>query len=255
MWHRHSLHGLCTVWSSEISHRRGHVRYDLWCYGYRQVTALFRFFEHEITWLCRSVFQREQYRWIENYFPSRSHRRCRSPGDESKSYSLFRTSFLFTFSGRYHHFRMDGYERLPWRTVDSLAWKSILGYFLLFECMLESIIFARNHYLDKENGLGEHRPVRNTERMTKSLLVLPDDFSIHLSGFHSESLYHENVGFWSDVYGFEMNTVAKNILLDGHVMVVPANDLMTDDCCIKVDFRLFERRKSLRRCWIEFGCV
>jgi hypothetical protein len=30
-----------------------------------------------------------------------------------------------------------------------------LGYFLLFECMLESIIFARNTYLDKENGLGK----------------------------------------------------------------------------------------------------
>lgn len=150
---------------------------------------------------------------------------------------------------------MDGYERLPWRTVDWLAWKSLLGYFLLFECMLESIIFARNHYLDKETGLGEHHPVSQTERMKASLLVLPDDFSIHLSGFHSESLYHENLGFWSDVYGFEMNTVAKNILLDGHVMVVPADDLMTDDCCIKVESWSFERKKIsssiLTRIWMR----
>ncbi len=29
-----------------------------------------------------------------------------------------------------------------------------LGYFLLYECMLESIIYARKTYLDKENGLG-----------------------------------------------------------------------------------------------------
>lgn len=31
----------------------------------------------------------------------------------------------------------------------------VLGYFLLFECMLESIIFARNHYLTSENGLSK----------------------------------------------------------------------------------------------------
>ena len=31
-----------------------------------------------------------------------------------------------------------------------------------------------------------------------------------------------------------MNTVAKNILADGHVMTVPADDIMTSDCCIKV---------------------
>jgi hypothetical protein len=30
-----------------------------------------------------------------------------------------------------------------------------LGYFLLFECMLESIIYARKTYLDTENGLGK----------------------------------------------------------------------------------------------------
>jgi len=89
-------------------------------------------------------------------------------------------------------------------------------FFLLFECMLESIIFARNTYLNKENGL-----------------VLPDDFSIHMSGFHSDRLYHEHIGYWSNVYGFEMNIISKNILSDGHVMIVPADDIITSDCCIK----------------------
>lgn len=98
-------------------------------------------------------------------------------------------------------------------------WWNLLGYFLLFECMLESIIYARNTYLDKENGL-----------------VLPDDFSIHMSGFHSDRLYHEHIGYWSNVYGFEMNIIAKNILSDGHVMIVPADDIITSDCCIKVNW-------------------
>ncbi|UJR23307.1 hypothetical protein I4U23_026322 [Adineta vaga] len=104
---------------------------------------------------------------------------------------------------------------LPVDKVDIII-SEWMGYFLLFECMLESIIFARNQYLDKENGL-----------------VLPDDFSISMAGFHSDSLYHEHVGYWSNVYDFEMNTVAKNILADGHVMIVPAEDIVTSDCCIK----------------------
>jgi len=70
--------------------------------------------------------------------------------------------------------------------------------------------------------------------------VLPDDFSIHLAGFHSERLYEEHIGYWSDVYGFEMNIVAKNILADGHVMIVPAEDITTSDCCIKVNRFGFE---------------
>lgn len=105
--------------------------------------------------------------------------------------------------------------KLPVDKVDIII-SEWMGYFLLFECMLESIIYARNTYLDKENGL-----------------VLPDDFSIHLAGFHSEHLYQEHIEYWSNVYGFEMDIVAKNILADGHVMIVPAEDITTSDCCIK----------------------
>ena len=83
-------------------------------------------------------------------------------------------------------------------------------------------------------------------------LVLPDDFSIHLSAFHSTNLYHEHIGYWSNVYGFEMNTIAKNILADGHVMTVPADDIMTSDCCIKVKTlnSLINKIKYLIRIWI-----
>lgn len=76
--------------------------------------------------------------------------------------------------------------------------------------------------------------------------VLPDDFSISLCAFHSESIYHENVGFWSNVYGFEMNAVSKSILDDGHVLIVPVEDLMTDDFAIKVSEHFLELLRSIR---------
>jgi hypothetical protein len=56
-----------------------------------------------------------------------------------------------------------------------------------------------------------------------------------MAGFHSDRLYDEHISYWSNVYGFEMNIITKNILADGHVMLVPANDIITSDCCIKVN--------------------
>ncbi len=55
-----------------------------------------------------------------------------------------------------------------------------------------------------------------------------------MAGFHSDRLYEEYIGYWSNVYEFEMSIVAKNILADGHVIIVPSNDIVTSDCCIKV---------------------
>ena len=55
-----------------------------------------------------------------------------------------------------------------------------------------------------------------------------------MAGFHSERFYHEYIGYWSNVYDFTMNTIAKNIVSDGHVMTVPLDDIVTSDCCIKV---------------------
>ncbi len=72
-----------------------------------------------------------------------------------------------------------------------------------------------------------------------------------MSGFHSDRLYHEYVGYWSNVYGFEMNVVSKNILADGHVLLVPADDIVTSDCCIKVNGNiLLSKTKISFRIWI-----
>lgn len=56
-----------------------------------------------------------------------------------------------------------------------------------------------------------------------------------MSGFHSDRLYDEYIAYWSDVYSFEMNVISKNILADGHIMLVPADNIVTSDCCIKVN--------------------
>jgi len=104
---------------------------------------------------------------------------------------------------------------LPVEKVDIII-SEWMGYFLLFECMLESIIYARDNYLNLNGGL-----------------VLPDQFSLNLAGFHSDKIYSDHISYWSDVYGFKMTTISKNILADGHVMAIEEQDLMTTNCCIK----------------------
>ncbi|EDW38272.1 GL12503 [Drosophila persimilis] len=66
-----------------------------------------------------------------------------------------------------------------------------MGYFLLYESMLDSIIYAREHHLNP-NGI-----------------ILPNRCSLSLMGYGNDKLYAEQVEFWSDVYGVNMRDLAK----------------------------------------------
>lgn len=74
-----------------------------------------------------------------------------------------------------------------------------MGYLLLFEGMLDSVIYARNNYL-REGGL-----------------LLPNRCTISLVGYGSEEQYHNFVEFFDNVYGFNMKCMLKDILREGHV--------------------------------------
>lgn len=74
-----------------------------------------------------------------------------------------------------------------------------MGYLLLFEGMLDSVIYARNNYL-REGGL-----------------LLPNRCTISLVGYGCEERYSKFVEFFNDVYGFNMKCMLKDILREGHV--------------------------------------
>lgn len=74
-----------------------------------------------------------------------------------------------------------------------------MGYFLLFEGMLDSVIYARDNYL-KPGGL-----------------LLPNRCTISLVGYGSEERYQNFVEFFHNVYGFNMKCMLKDILREGHV--------------------------------------
>lgn len=84
--------------------------------------------------------------------------------------------------------------------------------------MLDSVIYARNNYL-KEGG---H--------------LLPNKCSISIAGYGDEKRYKEFVGFFKDVYGYDMSCMVQDVLSEGHIefcdsdfQLTKANEILSLD--------------------------
>lgn len=84
-----------------------------------------------------------------------------------------------------------------------------MGYFLLYEAMLDSIIYARENHL-KPNGI-----------------ILPNRCTLHLLGINDE-LHKQHVEFWDDVYGVNMSDLRKRSIEEPLMEVVNPDHIITD---------------------------
>ena len=88
-----------------------------------------------------------------------------------------------------------------------------MGYCLLYECMLQSVIAARDRFL-KPGGA-----------------VLPDRATMHLAGVGAGAL---DLDYWNDVHGFDMGCVKAAIAQSqrGEALIqrIPAKDVVTGAC-------------------------
>lgn len=85
-----------------------------------------------------------------------------------------------------------------------------MGYFLLFEGMLDSVIYARDHYL-KPDGL-----------------LLPNRCNISLVGLGDERRHAEYISFWNDVYGFDMSIMQAEVLKEAIVEACKGDCVLTE---------------------------
>ncbi|KAG7174128.1 arginine N-methyltransferase 3-like [Homarus americanus] len=83
-----------------------------------------------------------------------------------------------------------------------------MGYFLLFEGMLDSVLYARDKHL-VEGGL-----------------LLPNRCTMHLVGMEDMSTYSKLVAFWDDVYGFKMSCMQKEVIKEATTDIIADFDLM-----------------------------
>ncbi|PRT52761.1 Protein arginine N-methyltransferase 1 [Wickerhamiella sorbophila] len=84
--------------------------------------------------------------------------------------------------------------KLPVPKVDIII-SEWMGYFLLFESMLDTVLYARDHYL-VEGGL-----------------ILPDRTTLLMAAIEDAEYKDEKVGYWDDVYGFDY-TPFKDIVTE-----------------------------------------
>ena len=81
---------------------------------------------------------------------------------------------------------------LPVKEVDIII-SEWMGYFLLYESMLDSVLVARDKYLRKGG------------------VMAPSQTKIMLSGVDCADYIQQRVGFWSDVYG-QSDMISSSLL-------------------------------------------
>ena len=91
-----------------------------------------------------------------------------------------------------------------------------MGYFLLFECMLDTVLWARDHYLNDDG------------------VILPNQCSISLAAIDDSDMYHKNCEFWDDVYGFKMSCMKRAVQREASVVSVDHSVVLSQPCVIKV---------------------
>ncbi|XP_012372712.1 protein arginine N-methyltransferase 3 [Octodon degus] len=103
---------------------------------------------------------------------------------------------------------------LPVEKVDIII-SEWMGYFLLFESMLDSVLYAKNKYLAKGGS------------------VYPDICTISLVAVSDVKEHADRIAFWDDVYGFNMSCMKKAVIPEAIVEVLDAETLISDPCGIK----------------------
>jgi protein arginine N-methyltransferase 1 len=102
---------------------------------------------------------------------------------------------------------------LPFDKVDIII-SEWMGYFLLYESMLDTVLYARDKYL-KPDGL-----------------IFPDKATIFLAGIEDGEYKEEKIGFWDNVWGFDYTPLKKTAMSEPLVDTVDMKAIVTDPCPI-----------------------
>ena len=78
-----------------------------------------------------------------------------------------------------------------------------MGYFLLYESMLNTVLYARDKWLNPTEGI-----------------VFPDKAVMYLCAAEDEQMKYERIDFWDNVYGFDMSALKEVALKEPVVDIV-----------------------------------
>lgn len=99
---------------------------------------------------------------------------------------------------------------LPVEKVDIII-SEWMGYFLLYESMLDSVLFARDKYLRKGGKM------------------LPDRADLYIAALEDSAYKQQKKSFWNDVYGINMSCLTPTVMREPLVDQVDSNMIMSTE--------------------------
>lgn len=99
---------------------------------------------------------------------------------------------------------------LPVQYVDVII-SEWMGYFLLYESMLETVLWARDRYLRPETGV-----------------MLPDKAVLFITAIEDTEYRRDKIDFWDNVYGFKMEVIKGMALGEPLIDVVEPKAIITN---------------------------
>ncbi|KAI0354833.1 S-adenosyl-L-methionine-dependent methyltransferase [Trametes cingulata] len=103
----------------------------------------------------------------------------------------------------------DGFEHVD---IIISEW---MGYALLYESMLDSVLHARDRFLRPEG------------------IMAPSQSKMMFALCEAGELFKERIGFWSDIYGFDLSAMAKDVYDEAVVDVVGGETVLSEPAVVK----------------------
>jgi protein arginine N-methyltransferase 3 len=106
---------------------------------------------------------------------------------------------------------------LPVEKVDVIV-SEWMGYCLLYESMLDSVLYARDRYLTPDG------------------LMVPSHATLRIAPLADSDLKATHIDFWRDVYGFDMTAMLERAHEEVVVRVLDRDELTADNLGVDVPF-------------------
>lgn len=103
---------------------------------------------------------------------------------------------------------------LPVEKVDIII-SEWMGYFLLYESMLDTVLYARDRYLSPGG------------------VILPNRASMVITAIEDAQYKEEKIHFWDSVYGFDMSSIKPWAMREPLVDVVDSRSVVGSECIFK----------------------
>ncbi|CAD6945933.1 unnamed protein product [Tilletia controversa] len=116
-----------------------------------------------------------------------------------------------------------GPELAPYEGKVDVIVSEWMGYFLIYEAMLPSVLHARDLYLRKPSKINA-----DNGTSTDGGILAPSHTRMTLAGVEDAELLHERIHFWADVYGFKMSAMAKGLADDAYTEGLKKEAVITD---------------------------